>query len=194
MWEPGPIQTGSLADAPGPRLDQATIALLVRETLKGLKADPETVRRCLAVFLREAAAMEPRGTGLLPWQIERVRRYIDGALNGRISLAGAAEQARLGPSHFSRCFRQCFGAPFSKVVAHRRIEHAQRLMATSPLSLCHIALACGFADQPHFTRTFNALTGTTPARWRRRSIGEAVFLPHERISPDAPVARLNPMS
>ena len=34
-------------------------------------------------------------------------------------------------------------------------------------SLCQIALACGFNDQAHFTRTFGKLTGSTPSQWRR---------------------------
>jgi len=29
-------------------------------------------------------------------------------------------------------------------------------------------LACGFADQSHLTRVFDAHTGTTPARYRKR--------------------------
>ncbi|UAL12410.1 helix-turn-helix domain-containing protein [Caulobacter segnis] len=108
--------------------------------------------------------------GLLPWQIKRVRGYLDDRLDGRIRMASVAEQARLSPSYFSRRFRQCFGVTFAKFIARMRVERAQRLMMTSPLSLSHIALACGFADQAHFTRTFSALTGSTPAQWRREAL------------------------
>lgn len=109
----------------------------------------------------------PRWEGLLPWQARRVRDYVDGGLHERPSIKGAAEHARLSPSYFSRRFRQSFGVTFSRFVAHRRIERAQAMMARSTSSLCQIALACGFADQAHFTRTFGGVTGSTPSRWRQ---------------------------
>jgi transcriptional regulator GlxA family with amidase domain len=33
--------------------------------------------------------------------------------------------------------------------------------------LADVALACGFADQSHFTRVFSAATGLPPGAWRR---------------------------
>lgn len=133
--------------------------------------------------------------GLLPWQVNRVRTYVDEALNGRIALADAARQARLSAGYFSRCFRRSFGLTFSQFVARERIERAVRLMATSPSSLSAIALACGFADQAHFTRTFGAVTGSTPGRWRRQTINDALsetlsFDPVSRGSARAGVDRL----
>lgn len=106
--------------------------------------------------------------GLLPWQVRRVRDYIEAGLHGRVSLSAAAGQARLSPGYFSRCFRRAFGVTFSRFVAGKRVERAQRLMLERAGKLCQIALACGFADQAHFTRTFGSLTGCTPARWRRQ--------------------------
>jgi AraC-like DNA-binding protein len=111
-----------------------------------------------------------RWEGLLPWQARRVRDYIDDELGGRLSIRTAAERARLSPSYFSRRFRQSFGVTFSRFVAHRRIEHAQSMMVLSATSLSQIALACGFTDQAHFTRTFGGLTGSTPSRWRRTAM------------------------
>jgi AraC family transcriptional regulator len=33
--------------------------------------------------------------------------------------------------------------------------------------LCDIALACGFGDQSHFSRSFSRTMGITPLKWRR---------------------------
>lgn len=107
--------------------------------------------------------------GLLPWQAKRVRDYVDAGLHGRVSLSTAASHARLSPGYFSRCFRQSFGVTFTRFVARRRVDRAQGLMTDGATKLCHIALACGFADQAHFTRTFGNVTGCTPARWRRQA-------------------------
>ncbi len=37
--------------------------------------------------------------------------------------------------------------------------------------LCEIALATGFADQSHLTKTFNNAVGVTPSVWRRHRRG-----------------------
>ena len=108
--------------------------------------------------------------GLLPWQASRVRDYVDAELGDRPSIKGAAERARLSPGYFSRRFRQSFGLTFAKFVAQRRIALAQAMMTNSSFRLCQIALACGFADQAHFTRTFGGVTGSTPSRWRRAQL------------------------
>ena len=118
----------------------------------------------------QQAGQGERRTGLLPWQVKRVRDYVDADLHGRVSLTMAASHARLSPNYFSRCFRQAFGVTFSRFVAGRRVERAQGLMIAGADRLCQIALACGFADQAHFTRTFGHLLGCTPARWRRQAV------------------------
>jgi AraC-like DNA-binding protein len=40
-------------------------------------------------------------------------------------------------------------------------------MLKSNQPLVEIALAAGFADQPHFTRSFKRITGLTPTDFRR---------------------------
>lgn len=117
----------------------------------------------------EPHSREGRWEGLLPWQAKRVCDYVEASLHDRVSVSGAAGQARLSTSYFSRRFRLSFGLTFARFVATRRIERALKLMADTPDNLCEIALACGFADQSHFTRTFSNLTGCSPARWRRQT-------------------------
>ena len=114
-------------------------------------------------------AQGERWAGLLPWQVKRVRDYVDADLHGAMSLRAAAAHARLSPGYFSRRFRQSFGVTFSRFVAARRVERARGLLVGGAGKLCEIALACGFADQAHFTRTFGNLMGCTPGRWRRQA-------------------------
>jgi hypothetical protein len=49
----------------------------------------------------------------------------------------------------------------------RRIEKAKQLLTDTTLSLAEIAMACGFADQSHFTRVFSRTTHASPGAWRR---------------------------
>jgi AraC-like DNA-binding protein len=49
-------------------------------------------------------------------------------------------------------------------------EAAARLELDSVVDLCDLALDLGYFDQAHFTRDFKAVTGESPADYRRRSM------------------------
>jgi AraC family transcriptional regulator len=63
-----------------------------------------------------------------------------------------------------RQFERCTVGDYIRKV---RIEHARQRMLESNEPLVEIALATGFADQTHFTRSFRRLTGMTPSEFRR---------------------------
>jgi AraC family transcriptional regulator len=46
-------------------------------------------------------------------------------------------------------------------------------MKNTDRSMADIAAECGFFDQSHFTKTFRALEGSPPLRYRRKANGEA---------------------
>jgi AraC-like DNA-binding protein len=52
--------------------------------------------------------------------------------------------------------------------AGKVIEHAENLLHDRRLALRDIARQCGFYDEFHFAKRFKALTGLTPAQFRRR--------------------------
>lgn len=108
----------------------------------------------------------PRG-GLAPWQARRALEQLDAVLDGEIALGQLAVECGLSVRHFGRAFQQSMGLPPHRYLLKRRVERAKELLLSSPLSLLEIALACGFADQSHFTRVFRAAVGATPGAWRR---------------------------
>lgn len=56
--------------------------------------------------------------------------------------------------------------PYQWLVS-QRIDRARTLLRTSNAPLAEVAIACGFADQSHFTRVFASIVGATPGNWRR---------------------------
>jgi len=105
--------------------------------------------------------------GLAPWQIRRVLSHIDSNLDTAIRTKDLAALARLSESHFNVAFRKSVGHSPHEYIIRRRMERAQGLMLSTDKALSEIAVECGLADQPHFTRLFRRAVGESPAAWRR---------------------------
>jgi AraC family transcriptional regulator len=112
-----------------------------------------------------------RPGGLAGWQVRRALELLDASLAGDISMNHLAMECGLSVRHFARAFHQSVGMPPHRYLLKRRIEAACHLLARHGMSLPDIALACGFADQSHFTRVFRAHVGVPPGTWRRVHIG-----------------------
>ena len=108
---------------------------------------------------------------LLAWQARKVRDYIDSHITGPILVADLCALVQRSEAYFSRSFRRTFGYSPHAFVIRRRVELAAGYMLKTEMSLSDIALACGFVDQAHLCRHFRAVTGETPAAWRRRRAG-----------------------
>jgi AraC family transcriptional regulator len=147
-------------------------AELAAEIPKGpLYADTLTVGLVLHLLahygVAKPKAPAPRGK-LNAFQLRTVVDFIDAHLSEDVSLIALARQAHVSPFHFARLFRRTVGIPPHQFVLRLRIQRAIGLMKTRTLSLAHIAAESGFHDQPHFTRAFRAVTGTTPAAYPHR--------------------------
>lgn len=111
----------------------------------------------------------PKRGGLAPWQEKRAKELIDAHLHGNITQDDLARECGLSRSYFARAFRVTLGEPPHRWLLRRRIDRAKGMMLTSSDSLAEIAIACGFADQGHFTRIFNSFMNTPPGIWRRNN-------------------------
>jgi transcriptional regulator GlxA family with amidase domain len=117
-------------------------------------------------LLRDFAPTQARewpGVDRFGW----VTSYLSLHLAEPVSVADLASRAHLSPSHFAAEFRRHVGMAPHRYLMRLRIEHAQSLLITGDASLTEVALLCGFADSPHFTKAFRRATGTTPATYRR---------------------------
>jgi AraC family transcriptional regulator len=123
--------------------------------------------------LREAIP-QTKG-GLAPWQSRRVVELLQQHLDGQVKLKRLAEECRLSVSHFSRSFRSSFGTSPHRYLILRRVEIAKTLLTETNNSLVEIAAQTGFSDQAALTRTFAAIVGTTPAKWRREHSRRPIF-------------------
>jgi AraC family transcriptional regulator len=108
--------------------------------------------------------------GLAPWQMLRVRAFIDGNLHRTIHIRDLSAVAQRSPAYFSRKFKLAAGESPHAYLVRRRLERACNLMVISAASLSEIALSVGFSDQSHLCRHFRAAFGQSPASWRRERV------------------------
>ena len=120
-----------------------------------------------SVHAEPAARQRTVAGGLAPWQISRVKNYIEDRISYPIALDELAQVAKLSTSYFSSAFKATFGISPHNYVVERRVEFAKHRMLNSDAPLCEIALDCGLADQAHLSRIFRRIVGTTPSAWRR---------------------------
>jgi len=107
------------------------------------------------------------GRGVIPcWQL-RIRWMLRDEEHSRLSLTKLSGCVGRHPVQISRQFHHYFGCTVSEYVRRVRIGRAQSLLCCREMEMAEIALACGFADQSHFTTAFREVTGVTPGRYRR---------------------------
>lgn len=83
-----------------------------------------------------------------------------------LPLARLAVIAGLSPRQLNRLFSEKLGRPVMRYYRELRLEKAQNLLRSSPLSLTEIALATGFANSSHFSRAYAARYGQPPSAYR----------------------------
>lgn len=103
------------------------------------------------------------------WRIHRVCEYVEANVDQPIRIEILSAMVRLSATHFSRAFKLSMGETPHSYIVRRRLEKARYLMLTTESSLSEIALASGFADQSHLTRTFRRCTKVSPGARRCRS-------------------------
>jgi AraC-like DNA-binding protein len=113
------------------------------------------------------SAPRPRQGGLNAWQERVARELIDAHIDGSLALQTVAEACGLSTSHFAHAFKASIGMAPHRWLLLRRVARARDLLRRTRDSLTDVALACGFADQSHFTRVFRRATGHTPRAWKQ---------------------------
>lgn len=101
---------------------------------------------------------------------KRVLDYMAGNYGTAIQIEEMAKEIGFSPAHFSRLFKSVIGDSPYQFLMRYRVERAAEMLSKTNDPLIDIALACGFADQPHLTRIFKKFRGTTPKSWRLESL------------------------
>ncbi|WP_157477380.1 helix-turn-helix domain-containing protein [Granulicella tundricola] len=105
--------------------------------------------------------------GLAPWQKRRVLQLLHQDLGTALPLVKIASECKLSVSQMTRSFKKSFGHSVHRYLLLQRVERAKAMLSHGIDPLPEVALRSGFSDQAAFSRTFGAIVGTSPGRWRR---------------------------
>ncbi len=175
------LRIGDLHYEPGAGVDDPVVRGLASSLLPALERPEEASRifvdhALMAIGVHVAERYgdmkrpSPYRGGLAPWQERRIRALIDANLDGEIALATLAATCGLSVAQFSRAFRNKFGTTPHRWLLRRRVDAAKALLRDRAKPLAEVALACGFADQSHFTRVFGTIAQISPGAWRRQQL------------------------
>ncbi len=100
-------------------------------------------------------------------QMNKLIAQLEARGDRRVTVSDMAATVGLSESWFANVFKQTTGKTPMQWQLARRIEHAQKLLMETDLTVARIAAQLGFTDQAHLTKAFRQAVGHTPAVWRR---------------------------
>ncbi|GAA3965340.1 AraC family transcriptional regulator [Allohahella marinimesophila] len=142
----------------------ASRALLVKQTV-------------LAEFLSDLMhelAKQPIGPDhQAPASLKKLAGYLDSQATEDVSLDVLCKRSGYSAGYLIRAFKQHFGLTPHAYLINRRIQLGQGELRCG-IPIAEVALNAGFADQPHFQRTFKRLVAATPNEYRISSIDDEI--------------------
>lgn len=114
------------------------------------------------------ARHKPRGqvSGRPPRWLSHAHDLIKTRFREELTLGEIARTVGVHPVTLAREFRRHYDCTIGTLVRQERISFACRQLLKTEPSISNVAIAAGFYDQSHFTKTFKRLMGVTPARYR----------------------------
>jgi len=99
--------------------------------------------------------------------IRKAVAYIDRHFADKIALEELAALSGMSETTFRRTFRRIMEMTVGDYITTIRLNHARKLLVSTPMTVSAIALESGFYDQSHFIRMFKRQRRQTPAQYRR---------------------------
>jgi transcriptional regulator GlxA family with amidase domain len=131
------------------------------------------VARELVVYLKRAGGQEQYSEPLR-FQTRSADRFADlaawmqGHLDHDLSVEALAKKACPCPRHFSRRFKDTFGAPPATFVEDLRLGEARQRLSMANQAIELVAKSIGFTSPDAFRRAFERRFGVNPTNYRRR--------------------------
>ncbi|WP_438445106.1 response regulator transcription factor [Gorillibacterium sp. sgz5001074] len=115
-------------------------------------------------LVTQAAALRMKKEDKL---VTLVKTYIETNYHQPITLKQVAEVVNLTPSYLSQYFKTETGFGFMDYLLETRIKAAKKLLAEQDVKVYDAGYLVGYDNPSSFNRAFKAVTGLTPAEFRK---------------------------
>lgn len=102
------------------------------------------------------------------YSIDSITEYIDSHTGDNLKVFELAKKCGMSYSYFAKSFHQVYGKSCKEYIEGIRIYKAELLLLFTDFDLNYISQETGFSDCSHLIKSFKALRGETPAKYRKR--------------------------
>ena len=144
-----------------------------------LRAESELLEKQTAVveyltaLMYELADQQVVSQSKPPDNLQVLATYLKEHAVEEVSLDTLCELSGYSPGHLIRTFKHYFGFTPHAYLINYRIQRGQHELKHG-IPIAETALNTGFADQPHFQRTFKKLLATTPKQYRQSLLNQQI--------------------
>jgi len=85
-----------------------------------------------------------------------------------ITLSDVAEKFNFTPEYTSKLIKNTTGYNFTQIIKKIRMQHAEKLLLDTNISISDICLSVGYFNPEHFIRTFKQIYKITPSEYRKQ--------------------------
>jgi AraC family transcriptional regulator, melibiose operon regulatory protein len=105
-------------------------------------------------------------------KVERMACYIAQNYTEQLTVERIADVVKLHPNYAMNLFQKTFGTTLIHYVTGHRVSHAQRLLATTDMTVADVAFSSGFNSLSRFNEVFRRSCGCSPREYRRTHLLE----------------------
>jgi AraC-like DNA-binding protein len=95
--------------------------------------------------------------------------YIETNVDKSCTLHELAGKLKYNEAYLSRVFTKYVSVPYSDYVRSIKLNYAGYLLQNTDISVCDVAMKCGYTTQSSFNRSFKQLMACTPGEYRARA-------------------------
>ncbi|HSE48848.1 MAG TPA: helix-turn-helix domain-containing protein [Terriglobales bacterium] len=144
------------------------VRAVTRECVSWDSTSPALAESLCLELLAVTAAPERAASrgGAVPRWLTQAQELLTERCTEPLTITAVAGAVGVHPAHLARNFSRFFRRSPGEHLRRSRVARAAALLRETAAPLAEIALACGFADQSHFTNLFRRYQGLPPAAFR----------------------------
>jgi AraC-like DNA-binding protein len=118
-------------------------------------------------YIKDSSVLVLNGSASTNESLATAINYINENFRNDITLDDMAELLHLNPSYFSKKFKSLNGLGFKEYLNNVRINHSEKLLLETNMSITEIAFECGYDNSNYFGDAFKKINNVSPSKFRR---------------------------